>query len=102
MGQPLLLKGHVYGKKRMSSCRHNGTGAYSCLYPLCSMWSSAADCLPYPTDDYHFSGDMLSHAPCPSVSQSTVCMVSSTLPARRRGQVGLTARRVWPGCDCSG
>ena len=69
---------------------------------MCWMWPNDVGRLPHPADHHDLTGDLPSHAVCPPLSQSTVSAVSLSLSTRRRGQMGLTARRVRSGRDCSG
>ena len=86
----------------MSLCCDDGTDAGMSTYPLYRMRSTDVGCLPHPTDCDHFAGDLLPHALCPPLSQSTLLALSLSVSARRGREVGFTTWRVWPGCDCSG
>src|SRR5258708_5873183 len=86
----------------MSSGCYVGPTTHSRVYTLQLLWSMDADCLPHRADHYHFARDLPFDAPCPPMPQSAMLTVSSSLSTRGRRPMGLTAWRVWSGCDCPG
>jgi hypothetical protein len=86
----------------MSLGSEHRTAAFAALHTMRWMWSTDVGCLPHPADHYYLAGKLPSHTLCPPLSQSGVSKISLSLSPRRGGQVGLTTRRVWSRCDCSG